>query len=236
MQQTPEFHPAGDCALTVQFGRVISPEVNQQVRALADTLARRPVRGVAECVPAFCSVLVVYDPCKIGYARLVKALRKRLAALGEGTRRARNVFKIPVLYDGEDLPFVARHAGLSVEEVIQLHSAPEYLIYMLGFLPGFAYLGGLDPKIHTPRLQNPRTKISAGAVGIGGEQTGIYPLASPGGWQLIGATPVRPYDPEREQPILYAAGDCIQFVPVGADDYQALEEKQARGERIWEVR
>jgi len=229
------FLPAGDAALVVEFGSEISPEINARVSALADNLARRPLRGVTECVPTFRSLLVNYDPCKLRYDALVRKLQHRMEGLS-AVRKQAKTFVIPVCYNGEDLDFVAAHAKTSKEEVIALHSAPEYLIYMLGFLPGFAYLGGLDPAIHTPRLQNPRTKIPAGAVGIGGEQTGIYPLDSPGGWQLIGSTPVRPYDPNRAQPILYAAGDFIRFAPVSPEEYADLECRQAAGEQIWEVR
>ncbi|MDR0530776.1 MAG: 5-oxoprolinase subunit PxpB [Oscillospiraceae bacterium] len=231
----PQFHAAGDAAILVEFGSEINPESNASVRALSESLRRKPIRAITECVPAFCSLLINYDPCRLRYQALTRQLRKRLQGLSTEAAGSARVFAIPVCYNGEDLEFVARHANLSKEEVIRRHSAPEYLIYMLGFLPGFAYLGGLDPAIHTPRLQNPRTKIPAGAVGIGGEQTGIYPLASPGGWQLIGQTPVRPYDPQRAEPILYAAGDYIKFEPVTAAEYAALERRQAAGEQIWEV-
>jgi KipI family sensor histidine kinase inhibitor len=232
------FFPAGDGALSVEFGNEINPAINARIRALSDALARKPIRGVRECVPTFRSLLVLYDPCRLGYDRLVQKLRARLAGLSDAGRGSRRVFVIPVCYGGSfgaDLDFVAAHAGCSKEEVIRRHSGSDYLIYMLGFLPGFAYLGGLDPALHTPRLQNPRTSIPAGSVGIGGEQTGIYPLASPGGWQLIGRTPVRPYDPGRAEPILYGAGDFIRFAPVSQEAYAALEAKQAAGETIWEV-
>ena len=118
---------------------------------------------------------------------------------------------------------VMEHTGLSRQSIIELHSGRDYLIYMLGFLPGFAYLGGLDERLHTPRLATPRTKIEAGSVGIGGSQTGIYPLDSPGGWQLIGKTPVRPYEERRENPILYRAGDYIRFVPIKEKEYQEID-------------
>ena len=235
MSTNCSFLPAGDSALVVEFGSEISPEINARVSALADHLVRHPLRGVTECVPTFRSLLVNYDPCKLRYDALVRKLQQRMNHLSAAQKQAKT-FVIPVCYSGEDLDFVAAHAKISKEEVVALHSAPEYLIYMLGFLPGFAYLGGLNPAIHTPRLQNPRTKIPAGAVGIGGEQTGIYPLDSPGGWQLIGSTPVRPYDPNRAQPILYAAGDFIKFVPVSPEEYADLERRQAAGGQIWEVR
>jgi KipI family sensor histidine kinase inhibitor len=135
------------------------------------------------------------------------------------------VFHIPVCYGGtfgEDIEDVAAYAGLSIDEVIRRHSAAEYRIYMLGFLPGFAYLGGLDPSIAVPRLETPRIKIPAGAVGIGGSQTGIYPMDSPGGWRFIGRTPVRPYDAGRDPPILYRAGDHIRFVPIDEAAYHKI--------------
>ena len=139
----------------------------------------------------------------------------------------RRIFEIPVVYGGEygpDLAAIAQHAGLSEAEVINIHSSQDYLIYMLGFLPGFCYLGGLDERIHTPRLANPRLKIRAGSVGIGGSQTGIYPLDSPGGWQLMGMTPVKTYDPDREVPILVEAGNYIRFVPVDEAEYLRIQE------------
>ena len=151
------------------------------------------------------------------------------AAIDAGVKR---IVVIPVCYGGEfgpDLPTVAHHAGMSEQDVVSLHCAHDYLIDMLGFLPGFAYLGGLDPRLHTPRLSVPRTEIPAGSVGIGGAQTGIYPLASPGGWQIIGRSPVRPYDPERAQPILYRAGEYLRFQPITQKQYDAIEAQIAAG-------
>ena len=149
-----------------------------------------------------------------------------------GAQRKR-VFEIPVCYGGAygpDLKTIADHAGLTQEEVIRIHSSRDYLIYMLGFLPGFCYLGGLAERIHTPRLANPRKNIRAGSVGIGGSQTGIYPLDSPGGWQLMGMTPVKTYDPEREIPILVEAGDYIRFIPVDEGEYRRIKDLVERDE------
>lgn len=143
-----------------------------------------------------------------------------------------NVLEIPVLYGGEygpDLEFVAKHAGKTAEEVIQIHTSTEYLIYMLGFTPGFAYLGGMDESIATPRLKQPRVKIPAGSVGIAGSQTGVYPIDSPGGWQLIGQTPVRMYDPTRQEPILVKAGDYVRFCAITPFEFKAIQEQIEAG-------
>lgn len=223
---------AGDSALNIEFSRVISEETSRLIRSAAQMLEARPIEGVVELVPTICSLMVVYDPCIIGYDELLEALSSRLVNLHASQAGARRIFIIPVCYGGEygpDIETVAEHAGLTVDEVIAIHSSHDYLIDMLGFLPGFAYLGGLDSRLHTPRLSTPRTSIPAGSVGIGGAQTGVYPLSSPGGWRLIGRTPVRPYDPSRERPILYAAGDYLRFVPVDEDEYLTLSARVDAG-------
>jgi KipI family sensor histidine kinase inhibitor len=226
----PRILIAGDTAVTVEFGNAISPEINDLVHGFCTAIENMRLKGITELVPAYCSVLVCYDPAVIRLAPLVRRLKK-IAARGQTAASSeRRVFEIPVCYGGEygeDLEDVASLAGLSAEEVILRHSAPEYRIYMLGFLPGFAYLGGLDKSIATPRLATPRVKIPAGAVGIGGEQTGIYPLDSPGGWRLIGRTPLKPYDAHREPAILYRAGDFIRFVPIDEAEYRRIERQGA---------
>jgi KipI family sensor histidine kinase inhibitor len=191
------------------------------------------IEGIVDVIPTYCSLLVNYDPLVISY----KDLKKRLEGLvkvdvrsGEGKK---TIVEIPVCYGGEygpDIANIAEHAGLTEEEVIQIHSSKDYLIYMLGFLPGFTYLGGLDERIHTPRLASPRIKIRAGSVGIGGSQTGIYPLDSPGGWQLMGMTPVKTYDPNREVPILVEAGQYIRFIPIDEAEYLRIKDLVDRGE------
>ncbi len=223
---------AGDSAINLEFGNVISEETNGIIRAAAQTLESDPIRGMVELVPTFCSLMVVYDPCIIGYDELAGQVRGKLRGLVATTGGVHRVVKIPVCYGGDfgpDLADVAEHAGMSVDEVIAIHSGHDYLIDMLGFLPGFAYLGGLDERLHTPRLATPRTRIEPGAVGIGGAQTGVYPLASPGGWRIIGRTPVRPYDPDREPPILYAAGDYLRFVPVTPQEFSLIEAQVEAG-------
>lgn len=224
---------AGDSALTVEFGNEISEEINGRVQALDDAIQKAGIPGVVETVPTYRSLLVCYDPCIVRQKALARAIARLADGLGSSSAPAGRIVEIPVCYGGEfgeDLPDVAAHAGLSEEEVVKIHSSRDYLIYMLGFLPGFAYLGGLDARIATPRLSTPRVKIPAGSVAIGGEQTGIYPIASPGGWRLIGGTPVRPYDPAREDPILYRAGDRIRFVPVSREEYQHIKDLADKGE------
>lgn len=226
----PEITIAGDSALNLEFAKAITPETSALVRMAATCLAEDPIEGVVELVPTFCSLMVVYDPCIVGFDELSARLRAKLRVLTVSAATFRRIVEIPVCYGGEfgpDMANVEKHTRLSEDEIVRLHTAHDYLIDMLGFLPGFAYLGGLDKRLHTPRLATPRTRIEAGSVGIGGAQTGIYPLPSPGGWQLIGRTPLRPYDPDREKPILYKAGDYIRFVPISREEYDAIEAQLA---------
>lgn len=173
--------------------------------------------------------MVTYDPLLTDYETLAAALQRLAAAPDDGGAAGEGrLVTIPVCYGGAfgpDLPFVAEHAGLTETEVIRLHAGREYRIYMLGFLPGFPYLGGLDERLFTPRLASPRTAIPAGSVGIGGEQTGVYPIASPGGWQLIGRTPLKLFDPSAGR-LPYAAGDRIRFCPITQDEFDAIAQKE----------
>lgn len=228
MNEKTEFLIAGDCGLIIKFGDTIDSETNNRIRSFCSVLEKKRIEGIVEVVPTFNSLSVYYDPCIIKGDRLIKKLSSLLKKSGTNSQDGGRTFIIPVLYGGEwgeDLNDVAAHAHLTAEEVIKIHSSTDYLIYMLGFLPGFAYLGGLDERIVTPRLDTPRTKIHAGAVGIGGEQTGIYPLASPGGWRLIGTTPVKIYDENRDEPILYKAGDKIRFEPVTEEEFAEIKKQ-----------
>lgn len=219
---------AGDSALLIEFEQKIAPEINAQITAFVHFLKEQHIEGVTDLIPAFASLLINYDPRVIGYKDLKARIEELLKIeVSEEASEAR-VFEIPVCYGGEygpDIANIAENAGLSEQEVIDIHCSKDYLIYMLGFLPGFVYLGGLDERIHTPRLANPRISIPAGSVGIAASQTGIYPLNSPGGWQLLGMTPVKTYDPERETPILVEAGDYIRFVPVTEEEFLNIKKQ-----------
>lgn len=228
-----EIRPEGDSALLIVFGTEISRDTNRLVSAAARRVREQGIRGVVDMIPAFVSLLVCYDPRVISCGALRARLETILQAEAETRETAGRVFEIPVCYGGEfgpDLPDIASHAGLTEREVVDIHTSRDYLVYMLGFLPGFCYLGGLDERIHTPRLETPRLKIPAGSVGIGGSQTGIYPLESPGGWRLLGKTPVRTWDPDRDVPILMQAGDSIRFVEITAAEFRRISEAVEKNE------
>ncbi len=217
---------AGDSSILIEFGSEINPEINRKITSTVQLIRAQQIEGIVDMIPAFCSLLINYDPRIITYDRIQSRMAELVKMDVKASAQKKKVFEIPVCYGGDfgpDIENIAANAGLSVEEVIKIHSSCDYLIYMLGFLPGFCYLGGLDERIHTPRLANPRVKIPAGSVGIGGSQTGIYPLDSPGGWQLMGLTPVKTYDPDRETPILLEAGDYIRFVPIDREEFDRIK-------------
>ena len=229
---------AGDSSICAEFGNEISKEINAQIRAFNILLKESGIAGIVETIPTYRSLLIQYDPGVISYKSLEGKRKKLLARLDSVEIPPSEVLEVPVLYGGEemgpDLKFVAENAKMSEEEVIKLHSEPEYLIYMLGFTPGFTYLGGLNDAIETPRLKTPRVKIPAGSVGIAGKQTGVYPIDSPGGWQLIGRTPLKMYDADREKPILPEAGQYIKFVPIDRAEFDRIAAEVEKG--TYEVR
>lgn len=221
------YRPAGDTALLIDFGREIDPLVNAEARAMARAIQNARILGVEEIIPTYRSVMVIYDPLKILPEQLISFVEQAKDDLDETHDTPGRVVEIPVCYGGEfgpDMETVQKSAGLGREEVIQIHSQPEYLIYMVGFTPGFPFLGGLDERLFTPRLKTPRVLVPEGSVGIANNQTGVYPLASPGGWQLIGRTPLTLFRPLQENPFLYQAGDKIKFNPITLREYDRLKQ------------
>jgi KipI family sensor histidine kinase inhibitor len=211
----PRIVPLGDSALLVKLGDEIDITINQQVHAFAALLNLSPLDGVVETVPAYASLLIHYDPILLTYARIRSWVRGKLDQLESATLRTPRQFEVPVRYGGEfgvDLKFVADFHRQHVEDVIRIHSERIYTIYMMGFTPGFPYMGKLDEAIFTPRLETPRTHVPAGTVAIAGSQTGIYPIDSPGGWRLIGHTSLQLFDPNSQSPFLFAPGDEVKFV------------------------
>jgi KipI family sensor histidine kinase inhibitor len=213
---SPSVEPASDHSLLVTFSRRICPEANGRVRKLFAALEARQPAGMTNLHPAYSSLLVDFDPLRISLDVATGAVCSALKddALPEEAGR---LVEIPVLYggnEGPDINDVAAACRLTVEEVVRRHCAPEYLVYFLGFSPGFPYLGGMDPALATPRLDSPRKLVPAGSVAIGGSQTGIYPAASPGGWRIIGRTPLRLFDPKRRQPTLLEMGCRVRFLPI----------------------
>ncbi|MEW5976711.1 MAG: 5-oxoprolinase subunit PxpB [Acidobacteriota bacterium] len=216
--------PSGDRMLLIEFESCISPAVQALVQSVCRALEEDPIPGVLEWVPSYRSVAVVYDPVTITYQRLQEQVAQRCSKARPHAASGRLV-KIPVCYGGErgpDLEWIASYHELSCEEVIRLHSGVEYVVYLLGFTPGFPYLGGLPPELETPRLAEPRPRVKAGTVGIGGRQTGIYTLDGPGAWRLLGATPSRLFDVSSSEPFLLKAGDRVRFVPVSDSEYERL--------------
>ena len=219
------FRTAGDCGLLVEYGDIIDPDVNNKVRSMTMVMEQSSPEGVTEVIPTYRSLLIVYDPSITHPAELQKTLKTLEARLDDIKIPPPDTVEIPVCYGGDfgpDIEVVAESNNLTVAEVIKLHCRPEYLIYMVGFTPGFPFLGGLSEKLYTPRLETPRTFVPEGSVGIANNQTGIYPVASPGGWQLIGRTPVKLFAPGRRNPFLYQAGDRIKFSPISAEAYARI--------------
>ncbi|MEB3101078.1 5-oxoprolinase subunit PxpB [Ferviditalea candida] len=229
-----EIYPLGERAATVRFGAVIDPDIHNRVRAMMSVLREKPFPGLVEAAPAFTSVTVYYDPLRVAsdaatpYDAVCLHLKETLLQAELHPPKAPRTVEIPVCYDGgfgPDLAQVAEWNGLTKEEVIRIHSEPVYTIYMIGFAPGFPYLGGMSERIAAPRKSSPRMMVPAGSVGIAGKQTGIYPLNSPGGWQIIGRTPLELFRPGHIPPSLLQAGDLVRFCPIRKEEYEHLKER-----------
>ena len=223
----PTISPVGDRAISIDFGQVIDPTINRHIRQTIERIKELQLEGIIELVPTYCALLVEYDAMLYSYSEICNIIEPTLEeGMANTTNELVTVVEVPTVYGGEfgpDLSFVASHNHLSEDEVISIHSGTDYLVYMLGFIPGFTYLGGMDSRIATPRLSSPRTLIPAGSVGIAGEQTGTYPSDSPGGWQIIGRTPVTMYDISKAQAALLKAGDYVRYVPIDESEFHRIK-------------
>lgn len=218
MRSKPKIVPLGASSLLVQFGDEIDIAINHRVHALANLVETFPSHGIVETVPAYGTLLVQYDPILIPFTQVRDFLREKISQVEETASRKPRQVDVPVRYGGGygvDLESVARHLGLAVNDVIRIHTQRTYTVFMMGFTPGFPYMGKLDDALIMPRLKTPRTRVSAGTVAIAGLQTGIYPIASPGGWQLIGWTPLQLFDPLSDIPFLFSPGDEVKFYEEG---------------------
>ncbi len=234
MKVSYQILPVSEGCLYVKLGDTISPEINQQVRKLASYVERTPFYGFSEAVVSYTGLSVIYDPCMVrkagnknrnAFQQVEKVMAEYLTKASSMPDTPRRVVEIPVCYDeeyGPDLEYVANYHGLSREEVVDIHSKGEYLCYMIGFCPGFPYLGGMDKRIATPRRQTPRLEIPARSIGIAGNQTGGYPISTPGGWQIIGRSAIDMYDPVAKQPSLLQAGDIVKFKRISAEEYREI--------------
>ncbi|WP_293853531.1 5-oxoprolinase subunit PxpB [uncultured Alsobacter sp.] len=233
----PRLLPCGDAAISVEFGEAIDPDLNTRVLALQAALADAPVPGVIETVPTYRALLVQFDPLATDVDHLVAAI---LAACRDpaGAQRTVRRWRVPVVYGGDfgiDLETLAAHHGMTPEEVVRRHSGGLYRVYMIGFMPGFAYLGGLDPALATPRRLEPRLETPAQSVSVGGAQAAISSVAAPSGWHLLGRTPARAFMPGRDPVFLYEAGDEVVFEPIVAARWDALDAAAGRGEPVAEL-
>lgn len=239
--------PFGEAAAIVRFGDEIRPEIHQKISAFNDFLESNPFPGMLEYVPSFTAVTIFYDPLlvrqkwenhsdilepKISFSfdRVEAFLQNALQNLSSTNDHKPQLIEIPVCYGGDfgpDLEYVAEYHKMTPQEVIHIHSKAEYLVYMIGFAPGFPYLGGLSEKIATPRRSTPRTAIPKGSVGIAGDQTGAYPIETPGGWQLIGQTPLDLFRPEIDPPILLKSGNIVKFKPITLEEYHSYKEARS---------
>jgi len=225
LYETPRFRFSGDRGLLIEYGEGVDLSVNEKVHRMTALLQRALPDGVEAVIPGYRSMCIVYDPCRTGPAALERHVLDLEKAQDRREAAPSRTVRIPVCYGGEfgpDLGFVAAGHGLSEEEVILLHTERSYPIYAIGFAPGFCYLGGLDERLHTPRLETPHTRVPAGSIGIAGDQTGAYALETPGGWRIIGRTPLRLFAPERPDPFLYRAGDRIRFFRISREEFDAI--------------
>ncbi len=212
--------PLGDSALLVELGDKIDSAINQRVHALNALLQTKNIAGIIETVPAYCTLLIHYDPLILTFDQVTHWVWDKLTQVDDSLNRKPRQLEVPTRYggaSGPDLEAVAASKGISAADVVRIHSEREYTVYMMGFTPGFPYLGTLDERLIMPRMETPRTLVKAGTVAIAGSQMGIYPLDSPGGWHLIGWTPLKLFDPTSESTFLFTPGDIVKFTPLESD-------------------
>ena len=231
---------AGDCALVAQFGDAIDPAIYAYVKGLKKALTEKKLEGIVEMVPTYRSLMIHYDPFLLSSQRLADWVEKLAAEGGADEGEPRKTITIPVVFGGQwgpDLDYVAEYHHLTPEQVIELTCSRDVLVYMLGFTPGNPYIGGMPEELVTPRLSSPRLKIPAGSVGIGGQQLGVYAVDSPGGYQLLGRTPLRLYDPARgSKAVLLEAGEYIRFRRIDETEYKKIEQEIADGTYNYDIR
>jgi inhibitor of KinA len=223
-----KYQLSGDSALIIKAGEVISEEISRIIRRLLVRIEQKEIEGVTDFIQSYNELLVCYNPLITGFNELTTRLKAIESDIESVQLPELKVIVVPVLYGGDtgpDLEEVARHCNMSGKEVISIHCSPEYLVYMLGFTPGFCYLGGMDQRIAAPRKRNPALRILSGSVGIADNQTGIYPIESPGGWQIIGRTPLKLFDPARKPEFLIRAGDKIKFEPVTREEFEKIADE-----------
>jgi KipI family sensor histidine kinase inhibitor len=223
----PIYRLVGDRGILLEFGDEISPEVNEKVRRMALAIHEERMEGMIETIPTYRSLMIIYNPLILS----IEELKERLEGIEGGLEKTSfpkpKLTRIPAVYGGPygpDLEDVARYHRITPEEVVGLHCSKPYLIYMIGFMPGFPYMGELPEELVTPRLKTPRLSVPAGSVAIAQRQTGIYSMESPGGWQILGRTPVRLFDPEKEPPVLLRMGDLVQFYPISEKEFKDWNE------------
>lgn len=223
---------AGDSALILELPNRIDPDINAAAIAVAESIQASALTGVKDVVPTYRTVAVHFDPLRTDYAALIERLQTVSTQFAGRTAATvpSEPIRVPVSYGGDcgpDLDAVATYAGVTAAEAIEIHTSRTYRVFMLGFVPGLAYMGTVDPRIAAPRLSVPRVRVASGSVGIAGSQTGIYPVSTPGGWQIVGATPLRPFDPARPEPFLFKAGDAVQFYAIDRGEYERLSRASA---------
>lgn len=233
------FLPLGDQGVQITFSHQVDEATSFRIRGFMNSLERQKHLPIIECVPAYSTLSIYYDALRISYDDFVQKLQLLASEQHDGNLTDCYIVEIPTCYGGTygpDLEQVASHNNLSTEQVISLHAADPYLTYMLGFSPGFPYLGGVSDQIATPRRSTPRTSVAGGSVGIAGNQTGVYPVESPGGWNIIGRTPLRLYDPDAERPILLRAGDYIRFVPIDENTFIELHQRISTTNQLVDIK